>query len=73
MQSRAFPTCPKLPVNHAYPAPADPVLRDVLARDPEASLEEIRAAHPSLRRLSLDHLGLLLARLLERRAVRSLK
>jgi len=30
----------------------------VLARNPTASLHEIRHAHPALRRMSLDHLGL---------------
>ncbi|MDE2487133.1 MAG: hypothetical protein KGO51_07020 [Alphaproteobacteria bacterium] len=42
-------------------------LEDILARDPMASLEDIRRAHPPFQNLSLDHLGVRLARVLERR------
>jgi hypothetical protein len=45
----------------------------MLARDPRASLSDIRNAHPSLRRVSLDQLGLRVGRVLEGRAAASLK
>jgi len=41
------------------------VLRDVLSRNPKASLHEIRNAHPVFRAMSPDHLGLRLSRALE--------
>jgi len=60
-------------VNFRYRAAAEAVLSDILARDPRASLHDIQHAHPSLRRVSLDQLGLRVGRVLEGRAARSLK
>jgi hypothetical protein len=34
------------------------VLRDILARNPKASLQEIRHSPPVLREMSMDHLSL---------------
>jgi hypothetical protein len=44
------------------------VLRSVLARNPTASLHEIRHAHPALRRMSLDQLGLRVGQMVERQS-----
>jgi hypothetical protein len=60
-------------VNYQYRTANDAVISDILARDPRASLHDIKSAHPSLRRLSLDQLGLRVGRVLERGADRSLK
>jgi hypothetical protein len=60
-------------VNYRYRDPAEAVLTGILARDPRASLHDIRHAHPSLLPLSLDQLGLRVGRVLERRAAASLK
>ncbi|MFC3067963.1 hypothetical protein [Phenylobacterium soli] len=60
-------------MNYRYRTAPEAVLSDILARDPQASLHDIRHAHPSLRRLSLDQLGLRVGRLLDGRAARSLK
>lgn len=60
-------------MNFRYRAASDAVLRDILARDPRASLHDIRHSHPSLRRVSLDELGLRVGRILDGRAARSLK
>jgi len=34
------------------------VLRDLLARNPGASLQQIRHSHPAFQTMSMDHLGL---------------
>jgi hypothetical protein len=60
-------------VNYRYRAAAEAVLNDILARDPRASLHDIRRAHPGLQRLSLDQVGLRVGRVLERRAAHDLK
>ena len=60
-------------VNFRYRAAPEAVLSHILARDPHASLNDIRRAHPSLRRLSPDRLGLQLGRAIERRAAQFLK
>ena len=52
---------------------AEAVLRTILTRNPAASLHEIRGAHPALRRMSLDHLGLRIERLAEDRSEAWLK
>jgi hypothetical protein len=49
------------------------VLRTVLTRNPAASLDEIRRAHPALSRMSLDHLGLRVGRLIDNRGEAWLK
>lgn len=54
-------------MNFRYRPSPDLALEDILARDPMASLEDIRRAHPLFQNLSLDHLGVRLARVLERR------
>lgn len=41
------------------------VLKDILARNPRASLHQIRRAHPAFRAVSLDHLGLRLSQALD--------
>jgi hypothetical protein len=60
-------------LNFQHPTAHEAVLSDILARDPRASLHQIQAAHPSLKRLSLDQLGLRVARVRDGRAARSLK
>lgn len=52
---------------------AESVLRTIIARDPTASLHEIRHSHPALRRMSLDHLGLRVSQLVDNRAEAWLK
>jgi hypothetical protein len=47
---------------------AESVLRTILSRNPTASLHEIRHSHPALRRMSLDHLGLRIGQLVEKRS-----
>jgi len=37
---------------------SESVLKAILARNPRASLHEIRRAHPAFQAMSLDHLGL---------------
>lgn len=54
------------------PAP-ESVLRTVLAHNPTATLHEIRRAHPTLRRMSLDHLGLRVSQLIDNRSEAWLK
>lgn len=54
-------------MNFRYQPTSDSVLEDILARNPRASLHEIRHAHPAFERVSLDHLGVRLARVLDRR------
>ena len=41
------------------------LLRDLLARNPQASLHEIRASHSAFGGMSLDHLSLRLNRLID--------
>lgn len=41
------------------------VLKDILARDPRASIHQIRRAHPAFRAVSLDHLSLRLSQALD--------
>ena len=60
-------------MNFRYRAAREAVLSDILARDPRASLHDIRHAHPSLRHISQDQLGLRVGRLLERRGADDLK
>ncbi|CAN7606040.1 hypothetical protein LJR164_004499 [Phenylobacterium sp. LjRoot164] len=60
-------------MNFRYRAASEAVLSDILARNPQASLHDIRHAHPSLLRLSPDHLGLRVSRVLERHAPDNLK
>lgn len=49
------------------------LLKQVLARDPDASLDKIRRAHPALGAMSPDHLCLRLSRLIEGRRDASAK
>lgn len=42
------------------------ILSTILTRKPEASIHEVRQAHPALRAMSYDHLGLRIAQLLTR-------
>jgi hypothetical protein len=44
------------------------ILKQVLAVDPQADLHKIRRAHPALRAMSLDNLGLRLTRLIDSQA-----
>lgn len=41
------------------------VLKQILASDPQASLDVIRDAHPAFRTMSPDQLGLRLSRVIE--------
>jgi hypothetical protein len=49
-------------------AGSETLLRNILARDPRASLDEIRRSHPIFKAMSLDHLSLRIGRLLDRTA-----
>lgn len=40
------------------------VIRDILSRNPKASLHEIRSAHPIFQSMSLDQLGVRLGQVL---------
>ena len=60
-------------VNFRYRAAPEAAVSDILARNPRASLHDIQHAHPSLRRLSSDQLGLRVGRVLDDRAARFLK
>lgn len=42
------------------------ILSSILTRKPEASIHEIRQAHPALKAMSYDHLGLRISHLLTR-------
>jgi hypothetical protein len=55
-------------MNTTKPTDSTRVLNEVLSRNPRASLHEIRRAHPALREMSLDHLGVRVSRLLESRS-----
>lgn len=45
-------------MNYRYIPSSDGALRRILERAPAASLHEIRASHPSLQSMSVDHLSL---------------
>lgn len=63
----------KFSVNYRYTHTSDSLLRDILARDPGASLQDIRHAHTSFRKMSPDHLSLRLGRMIDRLNAGSLK
>jgi hypothetical protein len=54
-------------VNFRYKSDFDSPLTDILARNPAASLQDLRRSHPLLRNMSLDHLALRLDQIVHRR------
>lgn len=60
-------------MNFNHPPTSQSVLRDILTRNPHASLQEIRRSHPAFRAMSLDHLGLRLSRAIDDRQAAWLK
>lgn len=50
-------------MNDTIPTTAQ-ILRAILARQPRATIHDIHHAHPRLRAMTLDRLGLLLERLI---------
>jgi len=63
----------KTQVNFRYKSDLDSPLKDIIARNPDASLQDIRRAHPILRTMSLDHLGLQIDQIIHRRDTAWLK
>lgn len=45
-------------MNYRYIPDPNSTLRQVIARKPAASLNEVRRGHPTLRSMSMDHLAL---------------
>jgi hypothetical protein len=45
-------------VNFRYTQNIESPLTDIIARNPGASLQDLRRSHPLLRKMSLDHLAL---------------
>jgi len=45
-------------MNYRYIPNHNSTLKQIVARNPAASLHEIRLSHPTLRSMSLDHLAL---------------
>ncbi|MDB5447667.1 MAG: hypothetical protein JWQ97_2984 [Phenylobacterium sp.] len=43
------------------------LLREILVRNPRASLQHIRRAHPIFRGMSLDHLGVRIGQIIDSR------
>ena len=54
-------------MNFKYRPAPEAAISDILARDPGASLHDIRHSHSAFRGMSLDHLGLRLGQALDRR------
>lgn len=52
--------------NTATQANPTHLIKEVLSRNPRASIHQIRDAHPIFRTMSLDQVGLRLSHLLER-------
>jgi len=63
----------KTQVNFRYKSDLDSPLKDIIARNPDASLQDIWRAHPILRTMSLDHLGLQIDQIIHRRDTAWLK
>ncbi len=55
-------------MNFRYAYDADAPLKRAIARNPRATLNDLRRAHPSLRRMSVDHLALRLEQIAHRQA-----
>lgn len=60
-------------MNFRYTTDFDSPLKDIIARNPDASLQDLRRSHPTLRNMSLDQLGLRLGQLIHRRNTAWLK
>jgi len=55
-------------MNYPYVPDANGVLKTLIQRRPAATLDELRTAHPMLRRMSLDQLSLRLETIMADRA-----